>query len=288
MVAQLRPVAEHAREQPEGEREEAELHIAHPDGDVGPFENLFEVDSGETGEDAGGEGGRKAEQPVLLDARGQFRLRVCQLHEDHPREEDHERRPLFLEEAAPQDEHREQGRGEDLELVGDLVGGGVQIRRRNIQQVVLEDVGERRHAHLECVERLADDGAVQRLQKGLYVLALLVEHEEQAGEEFDHLGHEHGRRREEHVTWPGARVAHADPEDRILQRQCHQTHIFHFRPGRTHSGKFTLSVCHIDIDVSLCQSMEIHPITGHKDSVGLLLRKMPINADPFWSMTNKL
>jgi len=45
------------------------------------------------------------------------------------------------------------------------------------------------------------------------------EDEKEAGEELDDLRHEDGSGVEKHVPWSAASVAHAQPHDRILQRQ---------------------------------------------------------------------
>lgn len=204
-------VVHEAGEQPKGNAQQAELDIPHPHRDLGTLQDLLEVDAREAGQEAGSEGGPQSQHSVLFGGtcrrsrcsgtgRGGARtatataraIRLGQLDEDNAHHEEQQSTPLGVEELPAKDHHREHGRGEDLQLVGHLVGGGVQVRGGDVQQVVLDDVDERGDAHLESVHRIGDDRPVQRADELLGVLALLVEDQEQAGDQLGELGHQHG------------------------------------------------------------------------------------------------
>lgn len=146
------------------------------------------------------------------------RIGLRQLHGGHSDDQRHQGGPLRRKEFLPQNDHRKNGRRQDFQLIGHLVGGRVQMRRRNVQQVVLQDVQKRGHANLERIERLLHDGAVQGGLKPPDAFALLHEHQHQAGEQFDHFGHHDRRGTEEHCARPGSRIAHAKAQYGILQR----------------------------------------------------------------------
>lgn len=105
------------------------------------------------------------------------------------------------------------------------------MRRRNVQQVVLQDVQERRHADLERVDRLLHDRAVQGVVQPVQTFALLHEHQHQTGEQFDHFGHHDGCGAEEHRTGPGPGVPHAKSQYGILKREGHQAEVLQITAG---------------------------------------------------------
>uniref|UniRef100_A0A182UMN9 Uncharacterized protein n=1 Tax=Anopheles merus TaxID=30066 RepID=A0A182UMN9_ANOME len=226
---QLGAVVHRTGQQPERQRQQAELDVAHPDGDVRALEHLLEVDAGQAGQEAGAERGTEPEQPVLLRAvarrhrllagrgRPTVLARLRQLDARDADDEQDEGGPLGRQQAAAQYQHREHGRRENLQLVGDLVRGGIEMGRGHVQQIVLDDVQHRRDADLERVERLLHDRLVQGGPQPAEVLALLEVHQHQAGGELHQLRHHDRGRAEEQVARARPPVPHAQPEDGILQ-----------------------------------------------------------------------
>ena len=53
-------------EQPEGDGEHGQLHVAHPHRHLRPLEDLFKVDPGKPGQHAGGQGGREPDKLALF------------------------------------------------------------------------------------------------------------------------------------------------------------------------------------------------------------------------------
>jgi len=69
---------------------------------------------------------------------------VCTASGECPDEQDEQCAPPAGREAAAEQEHGEEGGGEQLELVQHLVRRGVEVRGREVEQVVLHEVDERR------------------------------------------------------------------------------------------------------------------------------------------------
>lgn len=222
--AQQRMIVDEARGQAERQAQQAQLHVAHPHRNVRALQHLLKVHARETGQEARAQGGRKANHSILLRSalgrgrRRRRRARIGQLHKHDAQHQQHQCAPLRRDEAFAQNADGEHGRRQDLQLVRHLIGGRVQVGRRHVQQIVLHNVHKRRHTDLQRVERILDDGGVQRVEESTGVFALLVEYDHQTGEQLDQFGHDDGRRTEEHVAGARSAVAHAEPQDGILQR----------------------------------------------------------------------
>ena len=92
-----------------------------------------------------------------------FIFYVPNLHDcDSDREHD-QGDPLPGVQRPAQDEHREERRGEDLELVRHLVRHRVEVRQRLVQDVVLEGVDGGGHDELAALLRLAQHLAEEGL-----------------------------------------------------------------------------------------------------------------------------
>ena len=79
------------------------------------------------------------------------------LYESNSSHEDEQGQPLVDAQIPPQHGHGEQGRGQDLQLVGHLVGGCVQVGEGDVQQVVLERVDPRGDRQLQRLHGLVQD-----------------------------------------------------------------------------------------------------------------------------------
>ena len=92
------------------------------------------------------------------------------LDHGHAGDEDEETEPLGRDQLLVEHRDGEHGRGEDLELVGDLVSRHVQVTRRDIEQVVLDKVDSRGHHHLQSI---LIEGLCFRIGLGLWQRACL-------------------------------------------------------------------------------------------------------------------
>eukprot|EP00321_Phaeocystis_globosa_P016416 CAMPEP_0118815638 /NCGR_PEP_ID=MMETSP1162-20130426/4318_1 /TAXON_ID=33656 /ORGANISM="Phaeocystis Sp, Strain CCMP2710" /LENGTH=346 /DNA_ID=CAMNT_0006745623 /DNA_START=116 /DNA_END=1155 /DNA_ORIENTATION=- len=133
--------------------EEAQLHVAHPDGGLVPLEDLLEVDGGEARADAHTEGGHHADGDAALGERAHLLVRVvAALRHDHADDEERERGPLVEPERLAKDDHAQHGRAQGLGLVQQLQQRRAQVRGGDELQVVLQREAEGGHRDLERVE----------------------------------------------------------------------------------------------------------------------------------------
>lgn len=236
---QLGMIVDEAGQETERQTQQTQLNVPHPHRDVRSLQHLLEVDAGESGQETRTQCGRKANQSILFGTRGhrhcrRLRAGIGELHEDDAQHQQHQRSPLRANQLLSQNTDGENGRRQDLQLVRHLIGGRVQVRCGQVEQIVLHNVDERRNANLERVDRIGDHRGVQCVDEAIRVLALLVEDEHQTGAQFDQFGHDDGRRAEEHVAGTRSAVAHAEPEYGILEGECDETDVF--EGVRVHCG----------------------------------------------------
>ena len=133
-------VVNHRREG-EQQREDAELQVPDDDGGLAALLHQLLVEHpGVARGEAGGQHRAEPDQAVVssLGVRGGGGR--GELHHRHARHQQHEGHPLPPGELLVEEEDGEARGGEDLELVGDLVGGRVQVGERHDQEVVLQRV----------------------------------------------------------------------------------------------------------------------------------------------------
>lgn len=82
-----------------------------------------------------------------------------------------------------------------------LICGCVQVRCGHVQQVILDNVDQRWHADLQRVHGLLHNGRVQDTLPAEYILALLQEHQHQARQQLDELGHENSWKGSGRIKW---------------------------------------------------------------------------------------
>mmetsp|Transcript_58451 Transcript_58451/g.131691 ORF Transcript_58451/g.131691 Transcript_58451/m.131691 type:complete len:261 (+) Transcript_58451:64-846(+) len=133
-----------------GERaEEAKLHVAHPDGDVGLSQHLLRVDACEAARHAGEEDRQHTLHVVAAEDGAGVplgRLRLLRapgpLHHRHAHGEHEAGIPLLEGELPAQNQHAEASRGYYLHLVEDLLHGRADLRQTVERQVVVHTVDE--------------------------------------------------------------------------------------------------------------------------------------------------
>eukprot|EP00962_Isochrysis_galbana_P030002 scaffold9696_cov112-Isochrysis_galbana.AAC.2 len=174
-------------------------------------------DSCEPRKQAGGRDGGGAEDGRLTGSGCPPRR---QLHEHHPDEEQPEREPAPLRDLALEQQHCEECRGEQLELVGDLAGGSVEVGGGHVQQVVLHQVQQCRHAHQQRVLPVEHQARPDNPRRPAQPLL-----HGQDGEGRDHLdqfSQYDSRRRQVPRLARHPRVPHRQHLARVLHRQCAQ------------------------------------------------------------------
>ena len=211
------------RDEREYGAEHAELDVAHPDGHLRVLQYLLEEDARQAAQHARHDHAEEAEEGVLVGVGGVLgRAGVLYLNDRHAHAQQEERYPLEYAQAAVEHEHHEDGRGQNLELKGDLEDGRVQIRDGQVDKIGLDGEEERRHARLDRVELVVDDLLVEARLELAEVERLGVEQEEREDHLDGLLAHD-GRRREEQIAGHGAHVAQQDDGRRVLDDQYDQT-----------------------------------------------------------------
>ena len=116
-------------------------------------------------------------------------LALAQLNEDDADEEKEQRAALHSAEPTPEHEVREHRGSQDLQLVQDLEHRRLQIRERDVQQIVLRSVDDRRHCELHPIsrEQRVDDCA----SHVRYIPSALVAYDREARNELCQLVAEH-------------------------------------------------------------------------------------------------
>mmetsp|Transcript_3301 Transcript_3301/g.10845 ORF Transcript_3301/g.10845 Transcript_3301/m.10845 type:complete len:372 (-) Transcript_3301:182-1297(-) len=198
------------------QRQRAELHIPQPDRDLRcPLDDPLQPHAGEAREEARRRDGRHAANRA---GRGEGPAGTArrQLHKDDAEEENPQRHPAAEGDVALQQRHREEGCREQLQLVCDLAGSGVEVRRREVEEVVLHEVEQRGHADEESVSPVDEDALPYGIARARD--ALLQREHRHGDEDLHDLSQEHRRRSE--VLWlvRQPRVSHREHLARILHR----------------------------------------------------------------------
>ena len=144
------------------------MDVADPEGCVsaGGFEYFFEVDAGEARAEAGDGNGDEANEVVAfrlscgVGARGD-------LDAGDAEGEDEEGDPFCKGEGLAEEEHGEQGGSEDLALIGDLEGGGVEVGGSDELEVVLEGVEDSGDEEFEEARFCGEDVGAE-LMEGVF------------------------------------------------------------------------------------------------------------------------
>lgn len=116
------PIRNETSDQTERNRTQAQLNVPHPNAYIAPFENFLEVNSRKPRKNTGRKGGHETEESVLFVGvlRDGVVTRLRQLDQHDAQDEREEGDPLRFQELFLEDEDSEDGRREDLELVGHL------------------------------------------------------------------------------------------------------------------------------------------------------------------------
>jgi hypothetical protein len=137
------------REDGQEEADGAHLDVAGPEGGGRVLEDALEVDAGKAAHEARGDNGAEAHDWFAHGRCGGGG--TWELDEGDSRDEDAEGEPLEQWDLLSEHTDREECGREDLELVGDLAGGGVEVGCGDVEQIVLQHVDEGRHRHEQRV-----------------------------------------------------------------------------------------------------------------------------------------